>query len=66
MTREQLALNPHDKNPGTGVGGRLLDILKKKNGYQTSGDAVDKFSLLNIGDSYYSTLFQRLPQVVLS
>ena len=51
MTREQLALDPHDKNPGTRVWGRLLDILKK-NGYQTSGDAGDKFSLLNIGDSY--------------
>ncbi len=37
MTREQLKLDPHDQNPGTGVGGRLLDMLKK-NGHQTSGN----------------------------
>lgn len=53
MTREQLALDPHDVNPGTGVGGRLLDVLKR-NGYQTSGNTVDGSSLLNVGDSYYS------------
>ena len=53
MSREQLALDPHDINAGTGVGGRMLDMLKK-NGYQTSGNTVDGSSLLNIGDSYYS------------
>ncbi len=53
MSREQLALDPHDQNPGTGVGGRLLDMLKK-NGHQTSGNTVDGSSLLNVGDSYYS------------
>ena len=53
MTREQMALDPHDKNAGTGVGGRMLDMLKK-NGYQTSGNTVDGSVLLNVGDTYYS------------
>ena len=53
MSREQMALDPHDKNSGTGVGGRMLDMLKK-NGYQTSGNTIDGSALLNIGDSYYS------------
>ena len=52
MSREQMALDPHDMNSGTGVGGRMLDMLKK-NGYQTSGNTIDGTSLLNIGDSYY-------------
>ena len=52
MTREQLALDPHDCNPGTRVGGRMLDMLRK-NGYQTSGNTVDGNSHLMAGDSYY-------------
>jgi len=47
-----MALDPHDMNSGTGVGGRMLDMLKK-NGYQTSGNTIDGTSLFNIGDSYY-------------
>jgi uncharacterized protein (DUF1800 family)/uncharacterized protein (DUF1501 family) len=53
MMKEQFALDPHDVNSGTGVGGRMLDILKR-NGHQTSGNTVDGSVLLNIGDSYYS------------
>ncbi len=53
MIREQLNLDPHDRNPGTGVGGRMLDILKR-NGHQTSGNTVDGISPLTIGDSYYN------------
>ena len=52
MIREAMALDPLDTNTGTGVGGRLLDILKR-NGYQTSGNTVDGQALLNAGDKYY-------------
>ena len=48
-----MKLDPHDMNAGTGVGGRMLDMLKK-NGYQTSGNTVDGSSPLNVGDSFYS------------
>lgn len=47
-----MALDPLNKNTGTGVGGRILDILKR-NGYQTSGNTVDGHALLNTGDTYY-------------
>ena len=52
MIREALAVDPLNKNTGTGVGGRMLDILKR-NGYQTSGNTIDGHALLNIGDPYY-------------
>ena len=53
MSREQLRVDPLDQNPGTGVGGRMLDVLKNI-GFQTSGNTVDGSSLLNVGDTYYS------------
>ena len=53
MSREQLRVDPLDLNPGTGVGGRMLDVLKNV-GFQTSGNTVDGSSLLNVGDTYYS------------
>ncbi len=52
MTYEQFYLDPHRKNPGTGVLGRMLDILKK-NGYQTSANTVDGSSKIMLGDSFY-------------
>ena len=47
-----MAVDPLNKNTGTGVGGRILDILKR-NGYQSSGNTVGGHSLLNMGDNYY-------------
>jgi cullin-associated NEDD8-dissociated protein 1 len=53
MSKEQMLLDPFRQNSGTGVGGRMLDILKR-NGYQTSGSTVDGDVLLMQGDSYYA------------
>ena len=57
MSREQMALDPHDMNSGTGVGGRMLDMLKK-NGYQTSGNTIDGTSLFN--SAIHTTVILRL------
>jgi len=53
MQKEAQSVDPSKKKAGTGVGGRLMDILKR-NGYQTATNTVNGNALLNKGDSFYN------------
>ncbi len=55
MSRENEAVDPFQNNAGTGVGGRILDILKR-NGYHTSANSVDGARLMVKGDTYYGNV----------
>lgn len=52
MTKHALMVDIKSLKAGSGVGGRMLDMLKK-HGYQTSPATVDGLSLINIGDQQY-------------
>jgi len=52
MQKEAQTIDPLKRNPGTGVGGRLMDMLKK-NGYKTAANTVRGRSTLNKGDPKY-------------
>ena len=55
MAREAALLDPYRRKPGTGVCGRMLDVLKR-NGYQTSANSVDANSKMLTGDSLYANV----------
>ncbi len=56
MSRENEMMDVFQTNAGTGVGGRILDILKR-NGYQTSANAVDgRGERMMKGDSYWGNV----------
>lgn len=40
MQHEFYTCDPYEENPGTGVFGRMLDMLREKRGYQTSANSI--------------------------
>lgn len=60
--------DPYEQNPGTGVGGRMLDMLKVR-GYHTSANSVSGSGESQLtGDQYYSnplwTVSEKPPDVM--
>jgi len=53
MQKEVQAVDPLKVKVGTGVGGRMMDMLKK-NGFNTAANTVRGKALLNKGDSKYN------------
>jgi uncharacterized protein (DUF1501 family) len=53
MQNENYKVDPLKEKSGSGVAGRILDMLRKQ-GYQTSANGVDTKSIFVKGDSYYN------------
>ena len=53
MQKENQLIDPLKKQPGSGVAGRILDMLRKQ-GYHTSANTVDGKSIFVKGVSYYN------------
>lgn len=51
MRTANVRIDGNNGSPGTGVGGRLLDILRRQ-GFHTSANAVDGKSMFNKGSSF--------------
>lgn len=53
MQRETQSSDPRKGKPGSGVGGRIMDMLKA-HGYQTSTASVDTLSRVCNSDTFYA------------